>query len=162
MAEATGLILGEFARTLDERHRLSLPPELHQVLFPPGVEACVVVKERAGCLSVWPQAVWRDKVQTGIALIRQKLAAHRYDANLGKLQQFGRLLSSRFREVKLGDRGRLVLPEGFREFLGVAPGSDVLVVGAAVCIELWHPDQWRRHLLKRMPQFHRLFEELST
>jgi MraZ protein len=162
MAESAGLIVGEYARTLDERYRLSLPPELHHVLFPAGSESCVVVKERSGCLSVWPEAAWRDKVQSGLELIRQKLAAHRFDASLGKLQQFGRLLSSRFREVNLGDRGRLVLPEGFREFLEVAAGSDVIVVGAAICIELWHPDKWRQYLSRRMPRFNRLFEELSA
>jgi MraZ protein len=161
MPEAAGLITGEFARSLDDRHRLSLPPELLEALCPDGSDSCVLAKERLGCLSLWQAAVWRDKVQAGLDLIRQKILAHRLEGSLGKVQQFGRLLSTRFRDVKLGDRGRLVLPEGFRDFLGVEPGGDVLVVGAAICVELWHPEQWRRYLLRRMPRFNPLFEELS-
>jgi MraZ protein len=161
MADVAGLILGEYARTLDDRHRLSLPPELLQALCPDGGESCVLAKERLGCLSLWSAPVWRDKVQAGLELIRQKIAAHRLDGSFAKVQQFGRLLSTRFRDVKLGERGRLVLPEGFRDFLGVAPGGEVLTIGAAVCVELWHPDQWRRYLKRRMPRFNPLFEELS-
>ncbi len=161
MAELAGLVLGEFARTLDDRHRLSLPPELTQLLLPEGGLDCVLAKERLGCLSLWQTAAWRDKVQSGLELIRQKITAHRLEGRLAQVQQFGRLLSTRFRDVKLGDRGRLVLPEGFRDFLGVEPGGDVLVVGAAICVELWHPQQWRLYLRKRMPRFNPLFEELS-
>ncbi|MCS7017311.1 MAG: hypothetical protein RMJ19_01365 [Gemmatales bacterium] len=156
------LILGEYSRTLDERYRLSLPPELVDSLFPADEEIGMLAKERAGCLSLWRRDIWQERIATGIELIRQKLAAHRLDAQVGRLQIFGRLLSTRFREVRIGDRGRFVIPEGFREFLQVEPGSDVLVIGAAVCIELWHPEAWRRYVRRRMPQFQQLFEELSA
>ena len=162
MPELSGLIIGEFVRTLDERHRLALPPELHQALCPDGAEDCVLAKERLGCLSLWRTDVWKQKVESGIELIKQKLAAHRLEGDLARVQQFGRLLSTRFRDVKLGDRGRLVLPEGFRDFLAVPPGSELLVVGAAVCVELWHPDHWRRYLQQRMPKFNPLFAQLSS
>jgi MraZ protein len=162
MPDALGLITGEFARTLDERYRLQLPPELHQALCPDDAIDCVLAKERLGCLSLWRADVWREKVQGGIELIRQKIAAHRLEGDLARVQQFGRLLSTRFREVKLGDRGRLVLPEGFRDFLGVPTGSDVMVVGAALCVELWHAERWRSYLQKRMPRFNPLFAQLSS
>lgn len=161
MADTAGLITGEFVRSVDERHRLSLPPELLEALCPDGSDRCVLAKERLGCLSLWRAAVWREKVQSSLDLVRQKLEAQRFAGRLGKVQQFGRLLSTRFREVRLGDRGRLVLPEGFRDFLGVPGGSDVLCIGAAICVELWHPDQWRRYLQRRMPRFNPLLEELS-
>ena len=77
----------------------------------------------------------------------------------------GRLLSTRHKEVELKGRGRLVLPEGFRKFLGVErdpPDNEVFVVGAAVCIEIWRPAAWQRFLERRMPRFHRLLDELST
>ena len=61
-------------------------------------------------------------------------------------QRLGRLLSTRHRSVELGARGRLLIPEGFREFLGVEPGGEVLIVGAGVCIEIWNPAKWLGHL----------------
>jgi MraZ protein len=55
-----------------------------------------------------------------------------------------------------------VIPEGFREFLGVEPGSEVIVVGAAVCVELWRPSAWFSHLETNIPEFRSLFEQLSS
>jgi MraZ protein len=53
------------------------------------------------------------------------------------------------------------VPEGFREFLGVEPGGEVIVVGAAVCVELWQPARWLLYLEERMPEFRELFDRLS-
>ena len=51
-------ILGEFQRTLDERYRLSLPSELADVLTGEST-ACILAKERPGCLSLWAADVWQ-------------------------------------------------------------------------------------------------------
>ena len=73
-----------------------------------------------------------------------------------------RLLSTRHVAVRLAGRGRLVLGEGFREFLGVEPGGEVIVVGAAICVELWHREAWQAHVGEVMPGFRRLLDELSS
>lgn len=153
------LILGEHRRTLDERFRLSLPPELLES-FADGA-TCILAKERAGCLSLWDAERWQAKLTSGKELLEAKVRAGRLDARLEELQLLGRLLSSRHTTVQLAGRGRLVVPEGFREFLGVEPGGDVMIVGAAVSIELWRLDAWTEHLNQRMPDFRRLFDELS-
>ena len=81
---------------------------------------------------------------------------------MGQLQDLGRLLSTRHKLVTLGDRGRLVVPEGFREFLAVEPGTDLLVVGAAVCVELWQPAAWTAFVTSEMPEFRRRIDDLTT
>ena len=51
--------------------------------------------------------------------------------------------------MELKGRGRLLLPEAFRRFLGVdrdPPENEVMVVGAAVCVEIWKPAAWLRYL----------------
>ena len=73
-----------------------------------------------------------------------------------------RLLSTRHKDVSLTGRGRLLIPEGFREFLGVEAGGEVLIVGAAVCVELWQPAAWMAHLDQQIPQFQQLFDRLSS
>jgi len=78
-----------------------------------------------------------------------------------RVQMLGRLLSTRHREVQLAGRGRLLIPEGFREFLGVEPGGELFVVGAAVCVEIWQPDAWINYLREEMPSFRHLLEDLS-
>lgn len=78
------------------------------------------------------------------------------------VQRLGRLLSTRHRPVQLAGRGRLVVPEGFREFLGVPAGGEVMIVGAALCVELWRPTAWLQYLEENMSEFHRLFAGLSA
>ena len=73
----------------------------------------------------------------------------------------GRLLSTRHKSVPIAGRGRLLIPEGFRQFLGVEPGGEVLVIGAAVCVEVWRPDAWVGYLDENIPEFRRLFDELA-
>ncbi len=153
-------IIGEFPRAIDDRFRLSLPNELLDPLAKDAKEL-ILVKERRGCLSLWNPKVWQTRWQGGIDLIRQKMRLGRLEGRIQHVQRFGRLLSSRYREVALAQRGRLVIPEGFREFLAVEAGGEVMVVGAAVCVEIWHPQQWRNYLESQMPKFTALFQHLS-
>lgn len=154
----TPMLLGEFARTLDERYRVSLPAEL---IGPWSESECVLAKERPGCLSLWEASAWKQRHEASVELIRQKILAGKLEGRLAQVQTLGRLLSTRHRNVRLAQRGRLIIPEGFREFFGVEPNSEVLVVGAAVCVELWSPDAWKRYLAARMPRFGKLFQSLS-
>jgi MraZ protein len=155
------IILGEFPAALDERWRLSIPGGLAELLGP----RCILAKERAGCLSLWSAEAWEAKLSSRIKLIEEKLRADAIgEDRLARVQLLGRLLSTRHKLVELKGRGRLLLPEGFRRFLGVdrdPPENEVMVVGAAVCVEIWKPAAWLRYLEARMPKFRRLFHQLS-
>jgi MraZ protein len=161
MPAAPELLIGEFPRTLDERHRLSLPPELLDPLLASGPRL-VLAKERAGCLSLWSAAVWKPRIDAAVDVVRSKLQAGLLTQRVGELQDLGRLLSTRHRVVSLAGRGRLVIPEGFREFLAVEPGAEVLVVGAAVCVELWQPAAWTAFISGEMPGFRRRIDDLTA
>jgi MraZ protein len=156
----TRLILGESTRTLDPRYRLSIPPELAETLVPDGGD-CILAKERPGCLSLWNVATWQGRLDAGIQLVETKIEAGRLEGRVEEVQRLGRLLSTRHRQVQLAGRSRLVVPEGFREFLGVEPGSDAMVVGAAVCVEIWHPEKWANYVGDQMPAFRQLLDQLS-
>ena len=167
-------IQGEFSRKLDERYRLSLPEKLVE-LFPVGEGGdCVLVKERPGCISLWPQESWEKEFSKRVELVNlhqvlrlQPGQRHRHGLRVhvqpGKaaVQLLGRLLSTGYRPVQLAGKGRLLIPEGFREFLRVEPGQEVMVVGAAVSIEIWHPERWVRYVEKRMPKFRKILTALS-
>jgi MraZ protein len=153
-------LLGEFQRTLDERFRLSIPNEVGDALVAESPD-CILAKERPGCLSLWSAPVWQARLDEGVELVKQKMRAGKLQERIAEVQLFGRLLSTRHRLVQLAGRGRLVIPEGFREFLGVEPGGEVQIVGAAVCIEIWNPSSWLKYLEGRMPRFRRLFDQLS-
>ncbi len=132
MSAATGLLIGEFIRTVDRRYRLAIPPELCELLLATG-SRLVIAKERSGCLSLWPAAIWQPRIDGAIEIMGSKLQAGLFAQRVGQLQELGRLLSTRHKIVSLKARSRLVVPEGFREFLGVQPDTELVVVGAAVC-----------------------------
>ena len=161
MHTSAELLIGEFSRALDDRYRLSLPPELAEPLAASGGRM-VLAKERAGCLSLWSAAVWKPRLDAAVDVVRSKMQAGLLAQRVGQLQDLGRLLSTRHKQVTLGDRGRLVVPEGFREFLAVEPGADLLVVGAAVCVELWQPAAWTAFVTAEMPEFRRRIDDLTT
>ena len=160
MADASEFILGEFDRTLDERYRLSVPAELVQALGGEEVDL-ILAKERPGCLSLWNAGIWQQRLDAGVALVHGKMQAGRLQGRIADVQMFGRLLSTRHKTVQFSGRGRMLIPEGFREFLQVETGGNVTVLGAAVCVELWNPKLWLEYLSGRMPKFGRLFDQLS-
>ncbi len=126
---------------------------------------CILAKERSGCLSLWSAEAWEAKLNARIKLVEQKLQADSFgEDRIAQVQLLGRLLSTRHRPVELRGRGRLLIPEGFRTFLGVdrdPPDNQVIVVGAAVCVEIWKPAAWLAYLERRMPKFRRVFHRLS-
>ena len=70
-------------------------------------------------------------------------------------------MSTRSRPVKLAGRSRLVVPEGFREFLDVAPETEVMLIGAVICVEIWQPQAWLELLREEMPGFNPLLNDLA-
>lgn len=159
MPKELSFILGEFRRTIDERFRISVPSELFDPLM--GNEKdCVIAKERPGALSVWNAKNWQDRLESDVSAVEALLKTGRFQDQIGNVQTLGRLLSTRHRPLQFAGRGRLLIPEGFREFLGVESGGEILVVGAAVCIELWRPDAWLIHLEEKIPQFQQIVSHL--
>ena len=170
MAKTDGLILGEFSRKLDERYRLSLPLELLET-FRSGAAAadgsspadtfdCILAKERPGCVSVWSSSTWQERMANDVEIIARKYQNEYLNQSIPQLQVLGRLLSTRQRPVQLV-KGRLLLPEGFREFLRVEPKGEVMVVGAAVCVEIWNPQQWIQYAETTMASFQETFAQLA-
>jgi MraZ protein len=152
-------ITGEVKRTLDERFRVTLPPEMARAVTDESGQT-ILAKERPGCVSLWRADDWQRRLDDGVALIRQKIASGRMDQRWTAVQRMGRLLSTRYRTVQLANRSRLLLPEGFREFLDVAASQDVMIVGAVICVEVWSVPAWLEVLRQDMPGFSALFESL--
>ena len=160
MPQPDEFILGEFRRSIDERHRVSIPTELAEALVSGGGD-CILAKERPGCLSVWNEKQWGQHFESGVKLVRDKIAAGRLSGRLNDVQRLGRLLSTRHKTVTIAGRGRLLIPDGFREFLAVEPGGEVLIVGAALCLEIWNPTNWIELLRGQMPEFQALLDGLA-
>jgi MraZ protein len=160
MAEVPELFIGEWARSVDERFRLSLPTEWADELVDDKGE-CVLAKERPGCVSVWHPRDWTQWLKEGVALVTGKIRSGRVAGRMDQVQMFGRLLSTRHKTVPIAGRGRIAIPDSFRTFLEVEPGGELLVVGAAVCVEIWNPTRWSTHIGEHMSEFRELFDKLA-
>lgn len=154
------LVLGEYRRVVDDRYRLSIPNEILDGLEL-GDGNAVLAKERPGCLSVWNREKWNTRLDSNLQIIESKLKAKGISDKPENLQRLGRLLSTRHRDIQVAARGRIVIPEGFREFLMVDAGSELLIVGAAICIEIWSLDAWRECLRDEIAGFNSLMDELA-
>jgi MraZ protein len=159
MPTPADFIQGEVKRTIDDRFRLTLPPEMAQAVTDEDGHT-IVTKERYGCLSLWKQEEWQSRLDRGVEVIRSKIDAGAMDQRWNEVQRLGRLLSTRSRTVQIANRSRLVVPEGFREFLDVPAGSEVMVVGAVICVEIWNPRAWLETLREDMPDFGSMFKDL--
>ena len=157
---ADAFITGECRRTIDDRHRITLPPEM-ATAGTDSVGGALLGKERYGCLSLWRAAEWQNRLDDGVSLIRQKIDAGRMEQRWGEVQRLGRLLSTRSQTVKLANRSRLLIPDGCREFLDVNANQEVIVVGAVICIEIWNPRAWQEILRQEMPEFGPLLQQLA-
>jgi MraZ protein len=160
MPDPEQFILGEFRRTLDDRYRVAIPGPLAEGLTDRQPE-CILAKERAGCLSLWNAVAWRSKLDDRIDLIRKRLRLGDLEKQIAQVQMLGRLLSTRHTNIQLDKQFRVLVPKEFRDFLGADPGSDVMVVGAGVCVEIWNSQAWLSYIERRMPKFRRLFHHLS-
>lgn len=153
-------ITGEVRRIVDERFRLTLPAD-----FVEGVAddegTVIVAKEQTGCISLWRSDEWQMRLDSGVSLLRQKIDSGRMEGRWSDVQRLGRLLSTRHQQVTLAKRSRFLIPESFRQFLGVESGQEVVIVGAAVCVEIWHPERWLDVLKSEMPEFGDLFKTLT-
>src|SRR5262245_16428598 len=134
MASDSSLLVGEFMRSVDDRFRVSLPPEFAEVISPQGDSVCVLAKERYGSLSLWNRGVWQERIEPGLAVVRQKVTGRWMPTQVAEVLQFHRLLSTRSRDVTLAGRSRLVVPEEFRDFLRVKSGENCVIVGAGICV----------------------------
>lgn len=160
MPEAKPLILGEFSRKLDDRFRLSLPQELLEQ-FKSENGDCMIAKERPGCVSLWSAAEWSERMKNDVEIVEKKFQNGYLNQKIPQLQALGRLLSTRQRPIQLTEKGRILLPEGFREFLRVEAKGEVMVVGAAVCVEIWNPELWVQYTEASMERFQETFAELA-
>jgi len=157
---SSSFITGELRRKVDDRFRVTLPTEYAEAVTDAAGET-ILAKEREGCLSLWQATDWQTRLDEGLALVKQKIQAGRMEQRWDDVQRWGRLLSTRSCTVKLANRSRLLIPEGYREFLGVGPNQEVMLVGAVICIEIWNREAWLEVLRQDMPEFGSLFKMLA-
>ncbi len=125
----TNLLIGEYAHTLDEKKRVSLPKSFRGALG----RRVVMTRGLDNCLFVYSRAAW--------------------DAVAGKLQSlsivnedtrgFNRFMLSGAAEVEVDAAGRILIPDHQKEFASL--GRDVVFTGVSDHVEIWDQARWKSY-----------------
>jgi MraZ protein len=120
------MFLGEYAHTIDDKGRLTLPAKYRAEL----AAGVVVTRGIDKCLFVFPMEHWKKLAEQVSALPLTDPFA----------REFRRLIFSGATDTELDKQGRVLLPQYLRDY--AALNGDVIVAGLDTHMEIWTPDTW--------------------
>lgn len=120
------MFLGQYERSLDDKGRLAIPPELRAGL---GMGA-VLTRSFDNCLCIYPAGKWES-----LARAVDDLPDTRYEVRVLARSLFGGAVPCEF------DRqGRMVIPAFLREHAALQ--GDVIILGVCSRVEIWSKEAW--------------------
>ncbi len=120
--------------TVDANGRVKLSPRLLMDFGQRG-ESVVVHCLPEGALGVYPESVWRQMRERETA---SEPAAARSIVARRQLRRFGALSQV----DAISRQGRITIPVPFREITGLAPGTEAVLVGVEIGVEVWSAVRW--------------------
>ena len=139
------MFLGQYERSLDDKGRLAIPPELRAGLG----SGAVLTRSFDNCLCIYPAARWE-----ALARAVDDLPQTRYEARILARSLFGGAVPCEF------DRqGRVAVPAFLREHAGLQ--NDVVIVGVYSRVEIWSREAWLGERQKIESEGSQLAEVLS-
>lgn len=120
------MFVGEFVHSFDDKGRLTIPAKFRDDL----AGGLVVTRGIDRCLSVYPRQVWDDLAKRVAQLpVTQRNA-----------RNFGRLMFSGAADFIPDRQGRVLIPQGLRDYAGL--NSEAVIIGLYDRLEIWSPDSW--------------------
>lgn len=121
------MFLGEFEHTIDDKGRVAIPARFREDLG----ERFVLTRGFEQCLQAFPRAMWEDL----------SAKVDRLPIGSPQARTLRRMLFSPAAEVEIDRQGRILIPQGLREYAGLA--EEVLITGMNTYFELWSGERWR-------------------
>jgi MraZ protein len=125
------MLLGEYAHTLDDKNRLTLPAKFRDSF----VDGGVVTRGLDGCLYLFARQQWDDLVSGRFA---------EFDPLLEETRLMNRYFFSGAAEAEPDKQGRINVPSALIEHAHL--GREVVVAGVHDHLEIWDRAAWREHL----------------
>lgn len=120
------MFLGEFAHTLDDKGRLTIPAKFREGL----AGGLVITRGIDHCLAVYPRQVW-DQLAERIT---------RLPISQRNARNFGRLMFSGAADFVPDRQGRVLIPQPLRDYAGL--DGDAIIIGLYDRLEIWNPENW--------------------
>jgi DNA-binding transcriptional regulator/RsmH inhibitor MraZ len=124
---------------MDANGRLKLSVSLLQDFQRQADDALVLFCLPEGALGLYTETVWdsmRQHDSDPAALAGQSMLSRRSMRRFGAFSQ----------RVELTRQGRITVPGVFREHAEVPPGSEVVVLGVEIGVEIWSEARWSTEL----------------
>ncbi len=125
------MLLGEYAHTLDDKNRLTLPAKFRESFVGGGV----VTRGLDGCLYLFARENWDDLVSGRLSEL---------DPLLEETRLMNRYFFSGAAEAEPDKQGRINVPPALIEHAHL--GREVVVAGVHDHLEIWDRAAWREHL----------------
>ncbi|MEW6749509.1 MAG: division/cell wall cluster transcriptional repressor MraZ [Candidatus Latescibacterota bacterium] len=126
--------LGEYEVPVDDKGRIFVPAEFRRKFPPEADDTLVVVRGFDRCLNAYPQNVWEETSRKMLRLPQTER----------KARMLVRGILSQAAEARLDRQGRANIPRRLLERVGIR--DRIVVVGALERMELWEPEEWKRHM----------------
>jgi len=125
------MLLGEYAHTLDDKNRLTLPAKFRDSF----VDGGVVTRGLDGCLYLFAKQQWNDLVSGRFS---------EFDPLLEETRLMNRYFFSGAAEAEPDKQGRINVPPALIDHARL--GREVVVAGVHDHLEIWDRAAWREHL----------------
>ncbi len=144
------MFLGQYTHALDDKGRLTIPSRFRDDLAGRNV---IITRGLDRCLTVYPMAVWEE--------IAQKVNALPITDPRGRALR--RIFFADATDAELDRQGRVLVPDRLREYAGLEPAAEAVIVGLDRFIEVWSPQRWEEanaHQMELMDEDPALWENL--
>ena len=120
------MFLGNFAHTIDDKGRLTIPAKFRDELE----GGIVITRGLDGCLWAYPRYEW-EKFAEKISQIPSTNQA---------VRNFVRFMFSSAFDSIPDRQGRVIIPQNLRDYAGIE--NEATVIGVMNRVEIWNPAKW--------------------
>lgn len=120
------MFLGEFAHTIDDKGRLTIPAKFRDDL----ASGVVITRGLDGCLWAYSRSEWEQLAEKISRLPTTNPAA----------RNFSRFMFANAFDSIPDRQGRVLIPQNLRDYAKIE--SDTIIIGVMNRLELWNPTQW--------------------
>ena len=92
-----------------------------------------------GAIAIYPEEIYLE-------MRRQETLPAAKAANSMDFRRSMRRFGAMSSPESISNQGRVTLPQAFREYAAVNPGSEVFVVGVEIGIEIWNTERWAEEI----------------
>ena len=120
------MFFGEFEHNIDDKGRLTIPAKFRDEL----AGGVVVTRGLDGCLWAYPRSEWEQLAERIAKMPTTNQAA----------RNFARFMFSSASDSIPDRQGRVLLPQGLRNYAGI--NNEAIIIGVMNRVEIWQPDKW--------------------